>query len=144
MRLRLVVLPTIAVTALLATAGGAAASCVQQSVAEQRARAEVIADGVIVAGEKPGEARLRVSRYLKGDGPRELAIAGAGGPGVVSSVDIQPAAGERWRMLGRVSGAGTMVTTACDGSARVESDGRTPAWLAGVLTAVLAVLWPVR
>jgi hypothetical protein len=151
------------VAALLAAPSAAAASCVPQSAAEQRARAEVIVDGVIQAGSEPGETRVHVSRYLKGAGPRELAVAGAGGGGAITSVDVQPLPGERWRLLGRLSEDGRLITTACDGSARVEgaagsSRSRAPSivasssgpetWWLGVIAVIgvagLALAWPRR
>jgi hypothetical protein len=156
MTVRLVLIATMAVTALLVRPVGAGASCVEQSSAEQQARAQVIVDGLIVAAPRPGRSRLHVSRYLKGSGPPELIIVGGSSAGAVSSIDIDPAAGERWRILGRPSETGTVVTTVCDGSARVddfepsgpadrapaapvartESGDGAPAWLPGLSMAV--------
>jgi hypothetical protein len=133
MQTRLVVLAAVAAIVLVVTPDAARGSCVPMSVAEQEARAEVIVEGVIRAGAKPGNARLRVSRYVKGNGPPELAITGGNVAGVVSSIDVAPSAGERWRILGKWRGARTVLTTECDGSARVEergspaSDDRAPA-----------------
>src|SRR5918994_1366623 len=123
MTLRPVVIAIIVVSALLATPGGAAASCVQQGDAELQARAGVIVDGVILAGAKPGKARLRVSRYLKGNGPRELILVGGSSAGAVSSIDVALSAGERWRIFGALSEPGTVVTSVCDGSARIDELG---------------------
>jgi hypothetical protein len=65
-----------------------------------------------------------VERRIKGDPPDELTITGGGGPGVTSSVDILPRAGERWRILGQDEGPATVWTSICEGSVRLDGPAR--------------------
>lgn len=111
---------TVLVVAMLLVAPAAAsASCIRESAADQEARAEVIVDGTI-AVDASGATTVSVERYVKGDGPPELTLVGAGGAGVMSSVDIAPQAGERWRLLGKLDADGSLVTTLCDGSSVLD------------------------
>jgi hypothetical protein len=111
----------------LAAASSAAASCILMSPAEQRARAAVIFDGVALDGPTPtGIERFRVVRYLKGSGPRVLRIRTgrkefAGGGGVVTSVSIDAARGETWRIYARRVRPGLFETNVCDGSRRLRA-----------------------
>jgi hypothetical protein len=120
----------LAVVAAVVTAGSlifavaARASCVPMSSAEQRARADVIFDGVALEGPTAtGVQRFRVRRYLKGRGPRIVRVATgnirrADGSGSVTSVSIVVARGQRWRIFARGSSWRVLRTSVCDGSRR--------------------------
>lgn len=118
MKMRLTVL--VAAMVLLAP-GGASASCIKETAGQQQARAKLIVEGEILPQTASGKTRVRVLRYIKGAGPAELGLVGAGGDGVVSSIDINPQPGERWRLLGSLDANGDLVSTACDGSAPVAA-----------------------
>jgi hypothetical protein len=115
--------------AIAAVAGGilaaaAGASCVAMSPAEQRARADIIFDGVALEGPTAtGVQRFRVIRYRKGRGPQIVRVQTGNvrrpdGTGSVTSVSIIAARGERWRIFGRGSPRKVLRTTVCDGSRR--------------------------
>jgi hypothetical protein len=110
-------------SAILAAAAGA--SCIPMSSAEQRARADVIFDGVALQGPTAtGVQRFRVSRYLKGRGPGVLRvntgyIRRSDGSGSVSSVSVVAARGQRWRIFARGSPRKVLRTSICDGSRRL-------------------------
>jgi hypothetical protein len=105
-------------------AAGAEASCIAMSPAEQRARADVIFDGVALEGPTAtGVQRFRVTRYLKGRGPRDVRvntgnIRRADGSGSVTSVSVVAARGQRWRIFARGSPRKVLRTSVCDGSRR--------------------------
>jgi len=114
-------------TLAIAVVGGAlvpaaSASCLRSTTAELRARADVIFDGTALDGPTPtGIQRFRVSRYLKGGGPRVVRVhtgnvRRADGSGSITSVSIAPRRGERWRLLARGASARLLRTTLCDGS----------------------------
>jgi len=90
--------------------------------AEQRARAEIIFDGVALeAAIATGVQRFRVARYWKGRGPAVLRvqtgnIRRADGTGSVTSVSIIAKRGERWRIFARGSAQKVLRSTVCDGS----------------------------
>ena len=138
-----ILLPTVVAAAALAVAApSASASCAFLSSAEQEERADVIVEGTIVAVEA-GSARMAVERRIKGDAPAALEVTGGGGPGVSSSVDILPRAGERWRVLGQDAGPATVWTSICEGSVRLDGPAhRDPGAGAGLaaLVAWLAAL----
>ena len=105
-------------------AAAAKASCVAMSPAEQRARADIIFDGVALEGPTAtGVQRFRVTRYLKGGGPKVVRV-GTGnirrpdGSGSVTSVSVVAARAERWRILARGSARKVLRTSVCDGSRR--------------------------
>ncbi|HEU4689372.1 MAG TPA: hypothetical protein VFS23_13450, partial [Vicinamibacterales bacterium] len=106
--------------ALLVTA--ASASCIPMTASQQRARADVIFDGVALNGPTAtGVQRFRVTRYLKGKGPMVVRvqtgnIRRADGTGQVTSVSIIVARGQRWRIYARGSAQKVLVTSVCDGS----------------------------
>ena len=112
-----------AAAALLSTAA-AEASCIAISRAEQRARADVIFDGVAVeAPTATGVQRFRVTRYLKGRGPAVVRVSTgnirrADWTGSVTSVSVVAARGQRWRIFGRGSARNVLHTSVCDGSRR--------------------------
>jgi hypothetical protein len=109
---------------LLAAAVGAAtasASCIRMTAAEQRARAGVIFDGVALEGPTAtGVQRFRVTRYLKGRGPRVVRVSTGNikraGGGSVTSVSIIVRRGERWRIFAQGSAQRVLRTSVCDGS----------------------------
>lgn len=105
-------------------ASTAYASCVRMTAAEQRARADVIFDGAALDGPTAtGVQRFRVSRYLKGHGPRVVRVdtgnvRRADGTGSVTSVSILVRRGQRWRIFARGSARKVLSTNVCDGSRR--------------------------
>jgi hypothetical protein len=100
------------------------ASCILMSPAEQRARADVIFDGVALEGPTAtGVQRFRVTRYLKGRGPKAVRvdtgrIRRADGSGSVTSVSVTAARGQHWRIFARGSAQKVLRTSVCDGSRR--------------------------
>ena len=112
-------------TALL-LAAVAAASCISLTPAQQRARADVIFDGVAL--ENPtatGIQRFRVTRFLKGRGPEIVRIQTGNalrpdGSGTTTSVSLFVKRGERWRIFARGSARRTLRTNVCDGSRRLR------------------------
>jgi len=113
-----------AAVALLAPSA-AEASCVPSTPAQQRARATVVFDGVALEGPTAtGIQRFRVTRYLKGRGPRVVRVATgyfrrADGTGSVTSVSIVAARGQKWRIFGRGSPWRVLQTNVCDGSRKL-------------------------
>jgi hypothetical protein len=111
-----------AVAAAATLAAAAEASCIAMSPAEQRARADVIFDGVALEGATPtGVQRFRVTRYRKGHGPQLVRvrtgnIRRADGSGSVTSVSLVVERGQRWRIFARGSPRQVVRTTLCDGS----------------------------
>ncbi len=89
--------------------------------AEQRARAQVIFDGVALDGPTAtGIQRFRVTRYLKGTGPRVVRVSTgnvrhADGSGSVTSVSIVAKRGEHWRIFAQGKPQKVLVTNDCDG-----------------------------
>ena len=102
----------------------ASASCAPTTAAEQRARAEVIFDGVVLEGPTAtGVQRFKVTRYLKGRGPVIVrvntgTVRRPDGSGVASSVSLLARRGERWRIFARGSARRILRTNVCDGSRR--------------------------
>lgn len=126
----------VAALVLLLWPVGAGASCIPQTVAQQRARAAVIVEGRILQATERGDVRLGVTRYLKGAGPPEVGITSVVEGAVATSIDILPHAGERWRIFGVWLDQGTIRTSTCDGSERLEQvAGRTPRSEPGPVTA---------
>lgn len=103
----------------------AAASCIRSTPAEQRARANVIFDGVALENATAtGVQRFRVTRYLKGAGPRIVRvdtgeIRRADGSATLSTVSIHVERGERWRIYSRGSARRVLPTNSCEGSRRL-------------------------
>jgi hypothetical protein len=108
-------------------ASRAEASCIAMSAAEKRARADVIFVGVALQDPTPsGVQRFRVSRYLKGRGPKVVrvntgTVRRADGTGSVTSVSVVAERGQRWRIFGRGSSATVLRTSVCDGSRRARA-----------------------
>jgi hypothetical protein len=121
---RLLVLAWIAVV-LLIGAATAEASCIQQTAAQQRARADVIFDGVALEGPTAtGIQRFRVNRYRKGRGPAVVRVQTGNrifdnGTLSITSVSIIVRKGQRWRIFARGSAAKVLQTNVCDGSRRL-------------------------
>jgi hypothetical protein len=122
-RFFLLLVVALAIAALVASA--AVASCIRMTAAEQRARAQVIFDGVAVEGPTAtGVQRFRVSRYLKGDGPKVVRVdtgfkRRADGTGSITSVSLHVRRGERWRILGKGSARTVVRSNVCDGSRKL-------------------------
>ena len=120
---RVLIFSVVLVTLVLAQP--AAASCVPMTAAQQRARAQIIFNGVALDGPTAtGIERFRVIRYLKGKGPRIVRVSTGrkrypGGGGVTTSVSIDARRGETWRIYARRLRPGIFQTTVCDGSRRL-------------------------
>jgi hypothetical protein len=112
------------VAGVLATAANA--SCIRLTAAQQRARADVIFDGVALEGATAtGIQRFRVTRYLKSRGPAIVRVntgnvRRADGSGTVTSVSIVVRRGERWRIYAQGSTRRVLRTSVCDGSRRLQ------------------------
>jgi hypothetical protein len=97
-------------------------SCIPMTAAQQRARAHVIFDGLALEGPTAtGIQRFRVTRYLKGRGPRVVRVDTGNvrrrdGSGTVTSVSIIARRGERWRIFAQRSPRRVVSTNICDGS----------------------------
>jgi hypothetical protein len=108
-----------------AFAATAHASCLRSTPAEQRARAQVIFDGVALDGPTPtGIQRFQVVRYLKGRGPQIVRvntgnIRHADGSVSVTSVSILVERGQRWRIFAQGTPPKALRTNLCDGSRRL-------------------------
>jgi hypothetical protein len=95
------------------------------SPAEQRARADVIFDGVALEGPtRTGRQRFRVTRYRKASGSRIVRvytgrIRRADGTVVLSTVSVNADRGQRWRIYARRTASGALRTSVCDGSRRL-------------------------
>ena len=73
-------------------ASAASASCIRTTVAEQRARADVIFDGRALDGPTAtGIQRFRVSGYIKGRGPAIVRVQ----TGTTRSPDVTPSLSNR-------------------------------------------------
>ena len=118
---RLTLVAIVFVTAI-GSSSAATASCLLMSGAEQRSRAQVIFDGIALDGPTAtGVQRFRVTRYVKGMGPKVVRVSTgnlrrADGSGAVTSVSIVAKRGEHWRIFARGKPQKVLVTTVCDGS----------------------------
>jgi hypothetical protein len=121
---RLAIVLGVAITAAFLLAAAGRASCIAATAAEQRARADVIFDGVALEGPTAtGIQRFRVTRFLKGRGPDIVrvqtgTIRRPDGSGSTTSISLFVKRGERWRIFGRGSARRTLRTNVCDGSRR--------------------------
>jgi hypothetical protein len=119
----LLILASLTAIALLASA--AQASCIPMTAAQQSARADVIFNGRALEGPTAtGIQRFRVTRYLKGRGPRivrvdTMNIRRADGSGSTTSVSLVVKAGQRWRIFGRGSARKVVRSNVCGGSRRL-------------------------
>jgi hypothetical protein len=106
-------------------ASSAQASCIPTTAAQQRARADVIFNGVALNGPTAtGVQRFRVTRYLKGSGPRIVrvntgTIRRPDGSGSTTSVSLFVRRSERWRIFARGSARRVLQTNQCDGSRKL-------------------------
>lgn len=122
MRKHLTLLTMACVVASVGFAATAEASCVLTTPGQQRARANVIFDGVALEGPTAtGIQRFRVTRYLKGSGPRVVRVntgttRRTDGTGMTTSVSLFVKRGEKWRIFGQGSPQKVVRTTVCDGS----------------------------
>jgi hypothetical protein len=115
---------TVALAATL-FAAAAEASCILLTPTQQRLRADVIF--VAVALDNPtatGVQRFRISRYVKGTGPRIVRVGTgnirrADGTGSLTSVSIVALRGQRWRIYARGSARRILRSNVCDGSRRI-------------------------
>jgi len=111
--------------AVLVGAATADASCIFQTVAEQRARADVIFDGVALEGPTAtGVQRFKVTGYRKGRGPAIVRVQTghrvyANGSRSTTSVSIVVRKSQRWRIFGRGNALRILQTNICDGSRRL-------------------------
>jgi hypothetical protein len=114
-----------ALIAAAVLASTASASCIRMTPAEQRARADVIFDGVALEGPtSTGIQRFRVSRYVKSRGPAIVRVntgnvRRADGSGTVTSVSIVVKRAQRWRIFAQGSSRKVLRTSVCDGSRRL-------------------------
>ena len=124
-RVRLVLAIVTVSTAALVGTTTADASCIAQTAAQQRARADVIFDGVALQGPTAtGIQRFKVLRYRKSRGPAIVRVQSgnrvfADGTGSVTSVSIVVRKGQRWRIFARGSAKKVLQTNVCDGSRRL-------------------------
>lgn len=113
------------------------ASCVMATPAEQLKQARAVFDGtmlrgpVVVLGKTrflSSPARARVSRYLKGTGPRvvrvQTGLRAVRNEVIGNSEGIEPRAGERWRIYSD-SARQPFATSICSGSRMLRSIGRS-------------------
>jgi hypothetical protein len=105
-------------------AAEAEASCIPLPPAQQRARADVIFDGVALeSATASGVQRFRVVQYLKGRGPRIVRVSTgnirrADGSTSVTTVSLIVRRGQRWRIFARRGTGGILRTSVCAGSRR--------------------------
>jgi hypothetical protein len=118
------------------TVTGVAASCAGLAPAEQFTAARRVFDGTMLRGAIVGSgsravlnspARVRVTRYLKGSGPRvvkvQTAVRRVRNGVVVASEGIEPRAGQRWRIF-TDSPHQPYDTSVCGGSRPLRTDAR--------------------
>ncbi len=123
---RLAMSLVVGVATALLLAAVASASCIYLTAAQQRARADVIFDGVALENPtRTGVQRFRVTRFLKGRGSEIVRVQTGttmqpDGSGTVTSVSLFVKRGERWRIFARGSARRTLRTSVCDGSRRVR------------------------
>ena len=101
----------------------AVASCIQTTVAERAAMADVVVYGTVTETRQTfvaagGVIRFRPERFLKGTFPGEVEVyLGPSKGGAVTSVDYQAALrGEAHTLYLRAAGNNTWQTDACSGS----------------------------
>jgi hypothetical protein len=112
----------------------ASASCIPQTPEQQLRNADVVFIGVALEGPtESGVQRFRVDRYVKGSGADVVAvatgvIARADGTGSTTSVSVEAAADERWRIYAtqRVDGV-AIETSVCAGSVKLPPASRRDA-----------------
>jgi len=129
---RIFSLLVLVLSAALVGAAPAVASCIALTPEEQTERAEVIFAGVALEGPTAsGRQRFEVRRYLKGDGSDVVQVATgvtrrADGTGSLTSVSVDVARGDAWRIYGERISDGAIETSNCAGSRRIAL-GELPA-----------------
>ena len=114
------------VVVVLVGAATVQASCIYQTPAQQRARADVIFDGVALdSPTATGVQRFKVTRWLKSRGPAIVRVQTGhkvlpDGTGSTTSVSIVVRKGQRWRIFAQGSPRRILQTTVCDGSRRLR------------------------
>lgn len=122
---RLLTHTAVGVLVAASLSSAAYASCIRITPAQQRARADVIFDGVALeSATATGIQRFRVTRYLKSRGSAVVRVntgnvRRADGTGSVTSVSIIVRRGERWRIFAHGSTRRVLRTSVCDGSRRL-------------------------
>jgi hypothetical protein len=108
----------------------ATASCIRQTAEQQLRSADVVFVGEALEGPTAtGVQRFRVERYVKGAGADVVrvstgVVARGDGTGSVTSVSVEAAAGERWRIYASRSVTdGTLETSVCAGSEELGARG---------------------
>jgi hypothetical protein len=109
-------------------AGTSAGSCAAGSPSDYLTSAKIVFVGVMLPGPTvsmgqgdvlTSPARVRVVRYLKGDGPRVVTVVTgvtqAGNGAAVSEEGIQALAGQRWQIYATTRNM-PYQTSICDGS----------------------------
>lgn len=104
--------------------GCARAMCLPATDAERLAAADAVFEGLVVRGPD-SPARLKVLRYIKGKGPKELSVETGStrnrdGTTTSTSVGIRPLPGETWLIYGLGTRKGAVITSSCAGSRRVS------------------------
>lgn len=105
--------------------GGARAMCLPATDAERLAAADAVFEGLVVRGPD-SPARLKVLRYIKGNGPKERSVEtgsmrNRNGTMASTSVGIRPLPGETWRIYGLGTRKGAVITSSCAGSRRLSA-----------------------
>jgi len=104
--------------------GVARAMCLPATDAERFAAADIVFEGLVVQGHY-SPAPLKVLRYIKGSGPKELSIETGNvrnpdGTMTSTSVGITPRRGETWLIFGLGTRKGAVITSSCAGSRRLS------------------------
>jgi hypothetical protein len=121
---------TLALSAALVGAPAASAACPPQTREQYDRAAKVVVKGKFLNGSTGSNGRLispapfRVTKYIKGDGHKEITVDTAPvdvveGPTSIE-LRISPKPGERWRLPGRFAKSGVFKSTTCDGATRLH------------------------
>jgi hypothetical protein len=111
----------------LAWPAAATASCIAQTPEQQLRGADVVFVGVALEGPSAsGVQRFRVDQYVKGSGATVVrvatgVVARSDGTGTVTSVSVEAAAGDRWRIYATRRGD-ILDTNVCAGSTKLAAD----------------------
>ena len=114
------------VVVVLVGAAAVQASCIYQTPAQQRARADVIFDGLALdSPTSTGVQRFKVTRWLKSRGPAIVRVQTGhkvrpDGTGSTTSVSIVVRKGQRWRIFAQGLPRRILQTNVCDGSRRLR------------------------
>lgn len=136
---------------------GSAASCVGLTAAQELQAARIAFDGRMLAGPTvvlggthvlASPARVRVTRYLKGDGPRTVEVQTAGRRSAtgltVDAEGIEPRVGQRWRIYSDRARQ-PFPTTVCGGSRPLPaSEARRRRFTGGGLSFAYPPSWLAR